>query len=1256
MHKSTQPSRSPFQQLVSRCSPGVAVFLATLLALPVNAGITLPNDPLTTASRIPPNVLFILDDSGSMAWHYMYNPDIASITGGGITSNRTGNASNDATRLSDSANVNAVFDQYYVSNTVYYNPNNTYQPWLDSTGTPLTGGTTYGSAYDSTNFVTNTDAGTTSGTVNLAGSVRTYYTPKAGATNQADATQLYRFQIRTDGRIVRSERLAPELTPTARNGTLTTTATATSGNYAGNYTFNVPANSSNLVITTSGGTCTSGSAQCANVHARFNANPDTGNYNCRSTANGNAGTCTIASPSTGEYRVRVYAQGANFANVTVTYSYSESVLSNTGEDSVGCDTNRTGWGWRNCTYARPATTAFPSGRTEDAEKINFATWYSYHRTRTKAAKAGASSAFAGLGTDLRVGFRTIWGRNHATTTGNMPTQAAPIPVQYNNGLFDNPNGTGGTNNNRAKWYSRLFAATATSGTPLKGALQQAGIYFSGNAATGAYGPEEAADQYACRQNFAILTTDGYWNDNSNYTTNVNNADGTAGTTITSPTGTSYTYSAVRPFTDSESNTLADVAMYYWKTDLRTDTSMTNIVPTTSADPAFWQHMVTFGISIGLKGTLNPDTDLPGITAGTSSWPTPVGDTITTIDDLWHAAVNGHGTFLAASNPNEFTRGLANALASVTQRTGSFSNVSANSTRLDTDTRVYQATYVSGVWTGELYSYEVDEEDGVNVNYEWRASDGIPDVPANRNIVTHDGTAGATFPTAAQVTALERTVVPAVSGADNAAYIRGETSREIREGGTLRNRNTLLGDIVSSSPTFVADTGTLYVGANDGMLHAFDAEDGAELFGYIPRGINLGDLSTLSNPSYAHRYFVDGPTVVSNREQTPDQNILVGTLGKGGKGVFALDVTSPADFDASDVLWEDNETPGGNMGLVQGRPVIAKLNDGTMALIVSNGINSSHDRAVLLVYELATGTLLAEIDTGAGATGTPNGLAAPVGWDADANGTLDSVYAGDLLGNVWKFDLSSNSPGDWEVANSGAAMFTATRSGVVQPITGGLTVALDPKTYKTWVFFGTGRMMTAGDLTSASVQSLYGLIDLGSTTPRTDLTARTLQAIGTREGLPVRGFQPNEALPADSKGWYVDLLTPPDSTAEGERVVSDAQIVANVLVTSSVIPTADACETDGKGYLNAMDAFTGTSLVDPFFDLDGDGDFTDETLEDDEGNPVPVGSVNLGVGMPTMANLLRGLAVVGGSSGGTGTLPTDDPRNVGRVSWREARGD
>src|SRR5690606_4305442 len=148
------------------------------------------------------------------------------------------------------------------------------------------------------------------------------------------------------------------------------------------------------------------------------------------------------------------------------------------------------------------------------------------------------------------------------------------------------------------------------------------------------------------------------------------------------------------------------------------------------------------------------------------------------------------------------------------------------------------------------------------------------------------------------------------------------------------------------------------------------------------------LNTISRPDYGHRYFVDGPVAVSNRVQTPDQNILVGALGRGGKGIFALDVTDPASFGTSSFLWEHAGTANGNMGLIQSKPIIAKLNNGVMGLIVSNGTNSTNDRAVLLVYNLETGELISEIDTAAGSADAPNGLSPATGWDADGNGTLD----------------------------------------------------------------------------------------------------------------------------------------------------------------------------------------------------------------------------------------------------------------------------
>jgi type IV pilus assembly protein PilY1 len=1137
---STNATRTRARTLLARMQSFCAALLATLLALPASAAIDIPNDPLTTGARVPPNILFILDDSGSMSFTEMYNPEVSSVSG---NSSIRGNS--------------------YATNTIYYNPSIDYQAWMTASGTRMTGGTTYGSVYaDFNNVGGNTinlastascrshDKNGTS--TQVCGGVQTFYVPidrnNRSASYLSNGDNYYRYQILTDGRIIRSQRLP-----------------------------------------------------------RQGSSP---NYN------------------------------------------------NGPELNSGCTNTNNTTTWRNCTRVTP------TGRTEVAERNNYATWFSYHRTRMKAAKAGASEAFSEIGSEVRVGFRTIWGRNGSQTNANWPRQDVPIPVQYNNGLFDDVVINGVNYDNRTKWYSRMQGVTGSSSTPLHGALNQAGKYFSSSSSAGPYGPQEAAGQLACRQNFTILTTDGYWNNTDNgypSADRVGNADGTAGTTITEPTtGASYTYTPGTPYRDDHGGrvgTLADVAMHYWKTDLRGD--LRNVVPTTTANPAFWQHMVTFGLSIGLTGNTG-FTGVDDVPRFYNSWPDPNdSEDADRIDDLLHAAVNSRGTFVAASDPAEFTRGLKDALAAIVERTGSFSNVAANSTSLDAGTRVFQANYVSGVWAGELVAYPVN---GTTVSQtpSWRASQGIPLISAGqvRKVFTSNGSTGLAFPddaTDEQLAALARPAGPIaqpypVTGTNNAAYIAGNRTLEMNNGGTLRNRNHLLGDIVGSSPAYSRDTDTVYVGANDGMLHAFNASTGRELFAYIPNIIDWRHLNTYSRPDYLHRYFVDGPIMVSSRQQTPGKNILVGSLGRGGKGLFALDVTTPGEFSAANFLWERADTPNGNMGMVLGRPIIAKLNDGTTGLIVSNGINSTSERAVLLVYNLENGALIREISTGIGDAANPNGLSQAAGWDQDGNGTLDYVYAGDMLGNVWKFDLSGATTASWAVANSGSPLFTAMYGNVRQPITGGLAIAMHPSTYQTWLFFGTGRFMTTSDVSDRGVQSMYGIVDEGTTVARSDLTSRAIAVVGTG-GNPVRevrGFEARAPLPAGSKGWYINLVPPGNAASpEGERIVSDAQIVGDVLVTSSIVPTNDACQTDGKGYLNALDAFSGTSTGPSFFDLDRDGDFTDDTVEG-----LPIGSIDPGIGMPTLGQLLRGLLVVGGSSGGMDDEVIRETRNVGRVSWRE----
>ncbi|HPW31837.1 MAG TPA: PilC/PilY family type IV pilus protein [Arenimonas sp.] len=916
------------------------------------------------------------------------------------------------------------------------------------------------------------------------------------------------------------------------------------------------------------------------------------------------------------------------------------------------------WGWNACvTGITSFTWTTPTGpvtRTLAQEKQNYANWYSYNRTRMKVAKSGASSAFGDLGEDIRVGMRSLW-NNSGSSNFN-------IPVTVDNGLFRNQT-TPAVTNNRTNWYNALFSSTANNGTPLRSALRNMGTYYTDTSATGPWGPEATALQIACRQNFTILTTDGYWNGDSGFAEA--DGDSVSGPVITSPTGATYQYVPGRPYSSATANTLADVSMRYWKNDLRTD--LPNIVPPSADDPAFWQHMVTFGLSIGLRGTLNPATDLdkPGasndLTDGGLTWPVPAADSINNIDDLWHAAVNSQGTFVAASTPDDFSKGLRDALAAIVARTGSSSNVAANSVSVGSNTRLFQASYISGQWTGELAAYPISGT-GISATASWKASALLP-VHASRNIFTTTNTSGGTgggavFPTAAQTTALTATI---------ASYIRGDRSLESQNAGTFRDRVQVLGDIVNSSPAFSRESNTVFVGANDGMMHAFNAATGVETFAYVPGIINLVNLKTLVNSPYDHRYLVDGPVVVSTTRQTASKNILVGTLGRGGKGLYALDVTTPASFNATKVLWEyvgDND-----LGQVISRPFFTKINNGTEVIIVSNGINSTNDGAALFVINATTGALIRKI-VPSGATGN-NGLSEPTGVDLDFNGTTDYVYAGDLLGNVWKFDLSASNPSSWAVANSGTPLFIAKdASNNLQPISGGIGFAIDPATFNTWIYFGTGRYMTAGDPANMAVQTWYGLIDANATiSGRAVLKQRKIVAAGTFAGKLVRAVEYSVAGDmAGKKGWYIDLVMPPNppGTAQGERMIGVPIVRGDNLISSSIIPTTDACSQGGTGYINSVKAFTGaagTIGANGSLDVNNDQNFGNDLI-----GGYLISSVDLGIFMPTDSlyltpgasildpNGCQALILAGGSRGDVAGVCGDSTLVKGRISWREIIGD
>lgn len=872
------------------------------------------------------------------------------------------------------------------------------------------------------------------------------------------------------------------------------------------------------------------------------------------------------------------------------------------------------------------------------ELNNFANWFQYYRTRILASRGGIGRAFSSLPRDAeiapRVGYATL-NSSPRVVVGVRPFAGV----------------------DREKFYKHLYTGVVNGGvgTPGREALKSVGDYYESETGVndpwrtdvGDSGGANYSQRLECRQSFAMLMTDGYWSSNDNFS--IASGDSAAG----------------YPFQDSYDNTLADVAYHYWNRDLRP--GMENKVPATSLNPQTHQHMVTYGIGLGVEGTISSEFAFSqiGKSSGTLVWPNPESNEEHKIDDLLHAAVNSRGGFYSAADPETFARELRAALSSIIERVESGSNVAANSVRLDAETRIFQASYVGGRWTGQLASYPV-VNGRVSTTPSWLASEKLPGYATRKSNVF---TLGGTF-------ASQR---GDDLGADLVDYILGRQSNEQQNGGSFRDRSSVLGDIVNSSPAFTNETSpaTIFIGANDGMLHAFNANTGAELFAYIPSANLIPDakLKELARPDYEHLFFVDGPITVSSRSRTSGKNLLVGTLGRGGAGLFALDVSNPASFNQSDVLWEASPSAAPkswtksdreDLGLILNKPLIVRTNkkgqgqDPSPAMaIFGNGINSHSGDAALFIVNAETGALVKKITADGDGN---NGLTSIQAWDEDGDDIHDFVFAGDLKGNVWKFDLDFDDEKHWGLADGGKAQGNATRvSGgdpliaTGRPITGGLQIAFEPRTFQRWVFFGTGKYLEAGDPLTTDQQRWYGVKDTGEkVTSHAQLTQRVIELRNTIDGHAVRAFQPYQALDLDSRGWYVNLDVPKNG-APSERMVSDPLMVGRTLVAASILPSSDPCLSGGTGYLNAIDAFSGTATQAGFFDVDGDGEFDDDMLGGDSESR-PVGSVDLNISMPTSPTVVENLLVAGGSLGTSGEVGIHNPLIKGRISWREIVGD
>lgn len=416
---------------------------------------------------------------------------------------------------------------------------------------------------------------------------------------------------------------------------------------------------------------------------------------------------------------------------------------------------------------------------------------------------------------------------------------------------------------------------------------------------------------------------------------------------------------------------------------------------------------------------------------------------------------------------------------------------------------------------------------------------------------------------------------------------------------------------------------VYVGANDGMLHAFNAEvcsppqtcpnAGKELFAYVPAGV-YGKLSTLTDLNYGqlHTFFVDGTPTLGDAYISGDwRTYLVGGLRSGGKNIYALDVSDPTNFDVADVKWDFTDS---DMGLTFGQPQIAAVGDNQWAVIVGNGYNSAAEKAYLYLIDLADGTVIAKIATN---NDTSNGLSTPYAFDADGDGIVDAIYAGDLQGHLWKF-VKDATGGDWILANNGDPLFISRNTGNdVQSITG------QPKAAsvngKIMVYFGTGRYLTGSDLTNDDMQTFYAIEDDSQANPGTVARSSLVQQTILDSNVPTPLFtarivSQNPATP-NSKGCYLDL--PATLGQPSERITSTpliksfttAGLNTRVIFLTST-PTSDPCEKSGTSWLMELSTNCGRLEGTSPFDINKDQKFDTSDLVSIPGSPSP-GSVSGG---------------------------------------------
>lgn len=1248
------------------------LILAAILITGINvhaATIALPDSPLGTATAaiVKPNLMFVLDDSGSMELTYM--PDGASST----TNYRHRNSA---------------------YNSMAYNPAVRYEPpaYVTASG-----------AFDTTTYLSQDGSSSARGGVSASAASPNWQSVKYDAygvittakTNLTEWEQNPPFaHVSIPGEHCDSKKLnncTTSATPTGAfvepsymrwcNGAGTSCQSGWSSG-----TFNSPRIPGSLSETTINAVTAGHSVTGLTVSGQqllpytvtitLTGTAATDNHNmaialvtainrCTNEAYGN---CTISGYSASVSQansatVRLHGPGGISVSPVLTrtnVTVSGPSNFNNGPPGVNVAYMIINYAGLDVPYfVYPGTSAKHADRTDCAstkctyreEMTNYANWYTYYRTRLNTMKTATALGFKDLDGNYRVGYTTINNSNYSS--GSKFLAVAPFETSH-----------------KKNWYDKLLATNAPNSTPLRQALGRVGKYFANK--LGSPDPME----YSCQKNYMFLSTDGYWNDGSPATsltnTTIPNMDG----------GAACAYNAVtcsgtrRPMHEGTTaqGTLADMAKYFYDTDLRTpllnncgsspDRCENNVPGTTTH-----QNMVTFTMGLGTDGRLQYQDDYPTATTGDfynlkngiagTNWPDPLPNFDETRgDDLWHAAVNGGGRYFSARNPKSIRSGIRTALSEI-QAKLSFGAAAASTTLAPIvgDNSIFVGSYVTGKWTGNLVSKPLNVDTGAlsetatwcleSLAAETCPAPGTVQIDSSGGSLVYNcvgsglptfeianactGTMGPRVATAtdtrtiykanaaktalvdftwANLTASEQSSMDgsqltqyttslspaqqaiALNGQNMMAFLRGQTGFEKRSANTANNqvyrlREAVIGDIIESAPVYngasrfsYTDTGystykstalsvtnpSVYIGANDGMLHAINSTNGAERWAFVPSAV-IPKMYKLADFEYdtGHKMYVNGTVTVADVDFGVNDwhTILVGGLNGGGRSYYALDVTNPA---VPKLLWEIDQNTHNNLGYSYGRPIVTKLPDGTWVVILATGYNNvspGNGQGYIYVLNAKTGALIKTYSTGVGSTTTPSGLAHIEAWvdEALVDNTAKYIYGGDLLGNVWRVDLATDSLMKFA--------YLKDPSGNPQAIT--TPPVLGEVDNHRAVFITTGKLLEATDLLTTQVNSVYGMQDKDETStfdnPRTQLTKQAYK-LGADTSTLVND-NPQLVDWDVSRGWYADLYDAPKA-----RVFVPPKLFLGFLQFASFVPDVTDCSPGGNSWFYQLDYRTG----------------------------------------------------------------------------------